>query len=615
MKNIGAAIIWILLFCNGIIQAQDSIPVSMKEQARKHFAAKEYKEALPVYRKLLNRYPKEPEYLYGTGVCLVNLNSGLEEAILFLKPSTVAEYNSLSLFYLGRAYHLSYAFEDAIKAYSKFMLKAGKTDIKRYDVERQIEMARNGIEFTKTSRTLTVQNTEEISPAQAQKITMINGSGKLIRKPVEFCTKTDLRNGYRSWMFLPSYTEVNDYIYVSGYDRYKKNNLQIFRVRNVNHETWGFPELVGDVINTPYDEEFPYFDTKTSTLYFCSKGHSSMGGYDIFKSVYDWNTKTWSKPENAGFPINSPFDDYIYLVDEFSHTASFISNRDSKPGFLKIYRVKTDEEGPAARLASIEDIRKASILEPSEISKPVAEVVADTFAVADAPRITKNDYNKVLAEALLLQVKADSCARITRDLRILAKETPDDSLKKQLVKDILRNDRMAKTTQREADLKFAEARNLKGISDQSPEKEPEQQAEQPAAVEQPVAIEQPLPAANIRTDVFSIENVSPYSDKNPIPPAKIPGSGLVYRIQLGAFSKAKPNNAFGGVQPVTFEQIPGSSIIKYYAGFFYSLNGVTKALETLRSQGFRDAFIVAFYEGKLITTEKAREIEFSGYKL
>jgi hypothetical protein len=614
MKNIGTGIIWLLLFCNGLLQAQDSIPASMKEQARKHFSAKEYKEALPVYSELHNRYPKEPEYLYGNGVCLVNLNTGLEEAINLLKPSAVAEYNTLALFYLARAYHLSYAFDEAIKAYSKFMLKAGKSDIKRYDVERQIEMARNGIEFTKTGRTLIVQNTEEISPAQAQKITMINGSGKLIRKPVEFCTKTDIRNGYRSWMFLPSYTEVNDYIYVSGYDRYKKNNLQIFRVRNVNHETWGFPELVGDVINTPYDEEFPYFDPKTSTLYFSSKGHSSMGGYDIFKSVYDWNTKTWSKPENAGFPINSPFDDYIYLVDEFSHTASFISNRDSKPGFLKIYRIKTDEEGPAVRLASIEDIRKISLLEPSEISKPVAEVVSDTFEVPVTPLIiTKSDYNKVLAEALLLQIKADSCARITRDLRILAKETPDDSLKKQLVRDILRNDRMAKTTQREADLKFAEARNLKGISDQTAEKEVEEPVEQPA--EQPVSVEQPLPAVNIKTDVFSIESASPYSDKNPIPPGQIPGSGLVYRIQLGAFSKAKPNNAFGGVQPVTFEQIPGSAIIKYYAGFFYSLNGVTKALETLRTQGFPDAFIVAFYEGKLITTEKAREIEFSGYKL
>jgi hypothetical protein len=56
-------------------------------------------------------------------------------------------------------------------------------------------------------------------------------------------------------------------------------------------------------------------------------------------------------------------------------------------------------------------------------------------------------------------------------------------------------------------------------------------------------------------------------------------------------------------------------MLKYYAGLFYSLNTVMIALEAVRSKGYPDAFIVAFLDGKPITTEKAREVEFEGFRL
>jgi hypothetical protein len=50
------------------------------------------------------------------------------------------------------------------------------------------------------------------------------------------------------------------------------------------------------------------------TLYFSSQGHSSMGGFDIFKSVYNEKTKTWSKPENLGYPVNTTDDDVFFVI-------------------------------------------------------------------------------------------------------------------------------------------------------------------------------------------------------------------------------------------------------------------------------------------------------------
>jgi hypothetical protein len=56
-------------------------------------------------------------------------------------------------------------------------------------------------------------------------------------------------------------------------------------------------------------------------------------------------------------------------------------------------------------------------------------------------------------------------------------------------------------------------------------------------------------------------------------------------------------------------------VFKYYTGDFPSLESVTAALEKVRNSGFPDAFVVAYYDSKPITTEKAKEIEFAGLRL
>ena len=633
-------IVSIILFaCNGLTQGQNT-GSSLKEQAKRHFDAGNFTEALPLYSELVNKFPKEPEYQYGKGVCLVNLNGDLDEAISLLKPAPVSEFASSSIYYLGRAYHLNYAFEEAIKAYSRYMLKGNKSEIKLLDVGRHIEMARNGLDYTRSGQPVTVINVQPLQADQLQIITEVNSIGKMMKKPIEFCSKTDTRNGYKPWMYLPAYTEVNEYIYVAGYEQGKKNKKQLFRIKNINHETWGFPEPLNELINTSYNEEFPFFDAGTSTLYFSSDGHSSMGGYDIFKSVYDWNTKTWSRPQNLGFPINSPHNDFAFLTDDPSNTVSFVSDRTSPPNYVNLYRVKIIRDAPASRYFSLDEIRKASELTVSVHLPDPDEEVTGIDELTTKPDLNehaainisneKPDYNKVLAEALMLQVRADSTARIARELRITAKETPDDDNRKQLITDILRNEKLAKSLQRDADQKFTEARILKNdLSDSDTvmavaeeindirflqfQSNNDDQEVNEATV--PVIATVLTNEKIIKADLFSVATQSPYSDSNPIPPGTVLDTGLVYRIQLGVFSKAKPNDAFGGFNPVCYEKQPGSSVIKYYAGLFYSLNGVTKALETIRSSGYPDAFTVAYYNGNLITTEKAREIEFAGFKL
>ena len=57
---------------------------------------------------------------------------------------------------------------------------------------------------------------------------------------------------------------------------------------------WTEPVNCGNVINTPYNEDTPFFDEATGALLFSSVGHISMGGYDVFRSVK--KNGTWTNP-------------------------------------------------------------------------------------------------------------------------------------------------------------------------------------------------------------------------------------------------------------------------------------------------------------------------------
>jgi tetratricopeptide (TPR) repeat protein len=74
---------------------------------------------------------------------------------------------------------------------------------------------------------------------------------------------------------------------------------------------WGPAENLGPVINTPYNEETPFLSKDDKTLYFSSRGHYNMGGYDIFYSTRLENGE-WTVPLNAGYPMNSTDDDVFY---------------------------------------------------------------------------------------------------------------------------------------------------------------------------------------------------------------------------------------------------------------------------------------------------------------
>lgn len=89
-----------------------------------------------------------------------------------------------------------------------------------------------------------------------------------------------------------------------------QGNLDIYVSERDESGDWGPAVNLGAVINTPYNEDTPFITEDESELYFCSEGHSSMGGYDIFKS--EKIESVWKTPSNLGYPINTTDDDKFY---------------------------------------------------------------------------------------------------------------------------------------------------------------------------------------------------------------------------------------------------------------------------------------------------------------
>lgn len=89
-------------------------------------------------------------------------------------------------------------------------------------------------------------------------------------------------------------------------------------------ETWSEPINLGNEINTPGNEVFPYIH-KSGKLYFSSEGHTTLGGLDVF--VSESKGGLWSKPVNLAYPLNSSQDDFAIIFNDNDTTGYVSSNR------------------------------------------------------------------------------------------------------------------------------------------------------------------------------------------------------------------------------------------------------------------------------------------------
>jgi outer membrane protein OmpA-like peptidoglycan-associated protein len=168
---------------------------------------------------------------------------------------------------------------------------------------------------------------------------------------------------------------------------------------------WSKAINVGKMINTEFDEMTPVIGVDNSNFTFSSNRPGGYGEFDIYVSRFKDNSYT--KPENAGEPINSNADEFYYYSMPNSNEAYFSTSRKGGSGNLDIYKaVPNPYESDAVLLLS-------GVVKDAKTKKPIGANIIITdlntgYKVADLRSDDETgEYFVVLQQDKIYSITAD----------------------------------------------------------------------------------------------------------------------------------------------------------------------------------------------------------------
>lgn len=397
----------LVLLCGLFLQTHAQVGAEhsgLNTQAAELFAAGKYAEALPLYSQLVSLYPRDAELNYRFGTCALLGGEGKATAIKHLNFGARKGGPVEAWYYLGLAHHRNYDFQAAEEAYVTFQRKADDKVESQFPVSRQMDMCRNGKGLLSSITDVVVLDKTESAAKEFFRFYDMTGiGGKILATPEDLKTKTDRKEGHVGVIHFPKGSNV---IYFSSYGSSTKTGKDIYRATILDGEFIDVKKVEGPV-NTNFDEDFPFMHPDGETLYFASKGHNSMGGYDIFMCKLDKSTGTWLPPVNLDFAINTPDDDLFYVADSLNQRAFFASARSSAQSQLHVYEVLV--QGIPVNLIFLqgtflnelpEGSRKAKIEIVDELTgRPVAQTTTDPVTGEYLFSMPKSGLYQVRVEA------------------------------------------------------------------------------------------------------------------------------------------------------------------------------------------------------------------------
>ncbi len=134
----------------------------------------------------------------------------------------------------------------------------------------------------------------------------------------------------------PHLNRAGDILYFASNMPVSKGGFDIFQVTLNADGSPGEISPVPGAINTENDEKFPHLSVDEKFLFFSSKGHENMGGFDVFKSRR--TKKGYVTILNLGNTINTE-EDEIAFVPATDRIGYITSNREGGMGNFDIYRI------------------------------------------------------------------------------------------------------------------------------------------------------------------------------------------------------------------------------------------------------------------------------------
>jgi len=433
-----------------------SLSASTSSDAEKAYRAEEWAKAEQLYAQLLKASPSNRIYHHRYGVSLLEQNKDLAQAekhLLRAKNSGVR----LSLYYLGRVCFLQYKFDESMAYYKAFLAQSSNQE---YKALAQAHLLKSEQGKLLLSRTEQVQILDRIEVDRADFFThyqLGKETGSFLQEAsligedslAENSTIYMTERGDRAFFSL---TEASGHT-----DLYAKSKLL---------NRWSEKTPLGESVNSEDDEAFPFLMSDGVVLYFSSKGHNSLGGYDIYVTRYNASNNSYLPPQQLGMPFNSPGDDLLFVIDEYNNVGWFASDRDSEEGKIAIYTfvpneyftlLETDDKEALIKAAkatfSHEDESVDSIAEESTTTEVKSErntestaqpsthkiyfVLNDTLIYSSLQDFMSEDARRQYLNYEQFSAAYDSVSQAVADKRLAYSRVSDSDTKAKMIAEIM----------------------------------------------------------------------------------------------------------------------------------------------------------------------------------
>ncbi|MCW3085590.1 MAG: hypothetical protein JWP12_2956 [Bacteroidetes bacterium] len=304
----------------------------------------DYLRALPLFQELSVSYPNDIYFKYRTGICLLYKSDEKEKSINLLLAVKTEEPDGRDIdFYLGRAYHLNYRFDDAIASFNKYLSTTPDINQKLL-TERYIENSKNGRAFIELKVKCEIENVGAVINTEDQEYVPVISSDESVliytyRGPkstgglLDENFQPDPNGDYyedvfishrsadnKSWLPPESigpnintvHHDANIALSADGQTLFifhstEKDGGDIY-MSTLKGDVWGIPEPLGSNINTKSWEGSVSLSADEKHLYFASERPGGYGGKDLYVSDKQADG-SWGKAVNLGATINTPYND------------------------------------------------------------------------------------------------------------------------------------------------------------------------------------------------------------------------------------------------------------------------------------------------------------------
>jgi tetratricopeptide (TPR) repeat protein len=326
------------------------------EDAKKWYLEGRYAESLPLFQTEYVKNPNDPSLNQWLGVSLYETGNLVkaEKHLSFAAQKKIPE----AYLYLGELYAKMYRFEEAEVEFEKYQRANRKNEealnklALRRDYAGKLQRAVNRTEDIQIIDSLVLPKAIFLSAYNLSK-----SSGSLLPVSEFFNSlpvsdKTLYMNG------------KGDKIYYSRGDQDTGSDL--FTMDKLI-DTFGNEKKLPQPVNAEKDQAYPFVMSDGLTLYFASTGHASLGGYDLYVTRYNLQTDSYLAPNQLNMPFNSPFNDYLMVIDEEKGIGWFASDRFQPEEMVCVYTFipnqqvtmleseKPEEMGHRARISAIRD--------------------------------------------------------------------------------------------------------------------------------------------------------------------------------------------------------------------------------------------------------------------